>query len=94
MTIENLNIPVSADFATAVSKLYMSDSISGRIVMSDHGDGKGIILTKWEIDAPLPTEEEIVSALLITEKVDSVSGLKSDIAILMGRLSDLEAKTV
>jgi len=58
---------ITAAFAQVAASLHFADVRAGNIVMSDHGDGQGIWLTKWDIDAPIPTDAEVAAAISAIE---------------------------
>ena len=92
MKNQNPPIAVSSFFPRAVIKLFPEASPIDDFRVEVKADGTGPRLVHWAIDAPIPTDAEIEEALLIPDKVDNVTDLKTDIAALVARLAALEAK--
>ena len=58
-----LPVIVSDDFPDIILAMYPADLRSGAIGLANHGDGKGIFLTKWPDNLPMPTADDAVNAI-------------------------------
>lgn len=58
---------VSKEFVSAVYSSQYKDVLAGEIMFSDHGDGKGLQLMKWDIAASIPTDAEVAAVISAIE---------------------------
>jgi hypothetical protein len=65
--MDNLPRKVSANHPAAVFQLYPAKCRDGSIMFADHNDGEGIWLTKWDSEAPLPTDSEVAAVIAEVE---------------------------
>lgn len=76
-------VVVTEDFVNAIHELYPREIEKGLIVF-DSPDGKTAHLVEWNIDAPIPTQEEAAAA--------KPKSFAEELADIKARLDKLEVR--
>lgn len=86
-------IKVSKNFAEGLLRLFPYPAYShGKWIVEEDPKTKDHLLVVWDIDAPIPTQEEIDAALQIPAEPDEVTKLKQTVEALPARLDAIDGK--